>query len=242
MSDVEGIVGVNIMSDVENVVRDRLFAMQDLGYKDFQAKLMPTIEPEVIIGVRTPKLRKFAKEFSKMPEAEEFLKLLPHKYYEENNLHGFLLEMMKDYDRLIYELDRFLPYVDNWATCDLMRPKVFHRHLPQLLENIKDWIRSEHTYTIRFGLEMLMSFYLDEHFEPEYLELAASVRSEEYYVNMMTAWFFATALAKQYDAALPYIEARRLDKWTHNKAIRKSVESYRITPEQKIYLKSLKEK
>ena len=218
------------MGDLEQKVHKQLMAMQDLKYRDF------------VIGVRTPELRKFAKEFSKKPDVDEFLKILPHKYYEENNLHGFLIETIKDYDRVITELDAFLPYVDNWATCDLMRPKIFQKHLEELLGKIKEWINDDHTYTIRFGIEMLMSFYLDEQFCPEFLELVSYVQSEEYYVNMMVAWYFATALAKQYDDTLPYIEQHRLSKWTHNKAIQKAVESYRISDGQKTYLRTLKVK
>ena len=230
------------MGDLEQKVQKQLFAMQDLKYRDFQCKLMPTVASDTVIGVRTPELRKFAKEFSKKPDVDEFLKILPHKYYEENNLHGFLIETIKDYDRVITELDAFLPYVDNWATCDLMRPKIFQKHLEELLGKIKEWINDDHTYTIRFGIEMLMSFYLDEQFCPEFLELVSYVQSEEYYVNMMVAWYFATALAKQYDDTLPYIEQHRLSKWTHNKAIQKAVESYRISDGQKTYLRTLKVK
>lgn len=230
------------MSDVEANVRTRLFELQDLKYRDFQCKLMPTVDPEAVIGVRTPELRKLARGFSKTPEAAEFLKILPHKYYEENNLHGFLIEAVKDYEQIIPAIDAFLPYVDNWATCDLMSPKVFRKHLPELYEKIKDWLKSGHPYTVRFGIGMLMSFYLDEHFQPEMLDLAADVKSQEYYVNMMIAWYFATALAKQYDAAVPYIREQRLDKWTHNKAIQKAIESYRISDGQKSYLRSLKAK
>lgn len=233
---------------IEEGLQKRLFELQDLNYRKFQCKLMPTVDPETVIGVRTPELRRLAKEFSKIPgvtpeskpPAMEFLKFLPHKYYEENNIHGFLIETIKDYDWVIAELDAFLPYVDNWATCDLMSPKVFKKHLPELLDKIKDWVKSDHTYTIRFGIEMLMSFYLDDQFNPEYLELVAEVKSQEYYVNMMIAWYFATALAKQYGAALPCIEQHRLDTWTHNKAIQKAIESYRITDEQKAYLRTLK--
>lgn len=228
------------MSDMEKAVQARLFELQDLNYRDFNSKLIPTVDPATVIGVRTPELRKFAKAFAKTPEAAEFLQSLPHKYYEENNLHGFLIETMKDYDQVIAALDTFLPYVDNWATCDLMRPRVFQKHLPKLREQIKRWMASEHTYTIRFGIEMLMTFYLDEHFQTEYLDWVAGVESGEYYVNMMVAWYFATALAKQYDAALPYIQQCRLDPWTHNKAIQKAAESRRITGEQKAYLRSLK--
>lgn len=223
-------------------VRGRLFELQDLEYQKFHSKLMPTVDPGLVIGVRTPQLRKFARDFSKMPEAEEFLAILPHTYYEENNLHGFLVEAIRDYGECIEAVKRFLPYVDNWATCDLMRPKVFGKHLSELLLEIRQWIQSKETYTIRFGIEMLMTFYLDEQFEEEYPALVAQVRSQEYYVNMMIAWYFATALAKQYDAVLPYIEQQRLDKWTHNKAIQKAIESYRITEEQKAYLRTLKQK
>lgn len=218
-------------------VRRELFAMQDLKFRDFQRRLIPTVNPETVIGVRTPQLRSYARAFGRTPEAKDFMAQLPHEYFEENNLHGFLISGMKDYEACIEELDRFLPYVDNWATCDQMSPRVFKKHLPELIGEIRCWIASGETYTVRFGIGMLMSFYLDDAFSPEYLELAASVRSEEYYINMMTAWYFATALAKQYDAALPYIEQQRLDVWTHNKAIQKAVESCRITPEQKEYLK-----
>ncbi|MGE4282405.1 MAG: DNA alkylation repair protein [Clostridia bacterium] len=228
------------MSSFEEKVQNQLFELQDLKYRDFHCKLMPTVNPEAVIGVRTPELRKLAKEFSKTPESAEFLKILPHKYYEENNLHGFLIEIIKDYDQVIKAVDAFLPYVDNWATCDLMSPKAFKKHLPELFEKIKEWMKSDHTYTIRFGIEMLMSFYLDEQFEPEFLELVAFVKSDEYYVKMMIAWYFATALAKQYDSTLPFIDQYRLDKWTHNKSIQKAIESYRITDKQKIYLRALK--
>ena len=226
--------------NTEEYVREKLFEMQDLGYRDFQSKLMPNIDKENIIGVRTPELRKFAKEFSKTPEALEFTKLLPHRYYEENNLHGFIIETVKDFDDCIAAIDAFLPYVDNWATCDLMSPKVFTKNKEKLFVKIKEWLASEKTYTIRFGIEMLMSHYLDEDFSPEYLEKVSKLRSDEYYVNMMIAWYFATALAKQYDAALPYITEKRLAVWVHNKTIQKAVESYRITDEQKAFLKQLK--
>lgn len=230
------------MSNMEQTVQAQLFALQDPQYRDFHCRLMPTVDPDTVIGIRTPELRKFAKSFGKTPEAAEFLQILPHKYYEENNLHGFLIENMRDYGQVIAALDTFLPYVDNWATCDLMRPRVFRKHLPELREQIKVWMASDHTYTIRFGIEMLMTFYLDEEFQPEYLKWVAGVRSQEYYVNMMIAWYFATALAKQYDAALPYIQQRSLEPWTHNKAIQKAIESYRVTDEQKACLRSLKVK
>lgn len=224
----------------QNEIIGKLFELQDLSYKEFHSKLMPTVNPDKIIGVRTPDLRKLSKELAGTALAKEHLRSLPHQYYEEDNLHGFLIEKIKDYDKCIEELNEFLPYVDNWATCDMMSPKVFKKYLPELLEQIKAWMASEHTYMIRFGMKTLMTFYLDEEFREEYLEMVASVQSEEYYIKMMVAWFFATALAKQYEAALPYIENQKLEIWTHNKAIQKAVESYRITAEQKLYLKSLK--
>ncbi|MDQ7093247.1 DNA alkylation repair protein [Desulfosporosinus sp. PR] len=230
------------MSNIEEEIRRRLFELQDLKYKEFTCKLMPTVNPETVIGVRTPDLRKLAREFSQRPEASEFLKILPHGYYEENNLHGFLIETIRDYDAAVAAIDGFLPYIDNWATCDLISPKIFKKHLPELYEKIKVWLISNQTYTVRFGIGMLMSFYLNDAFRPEMLELVAGIRSDEYYVNMMIAWYFATALAKQYEAALPYIQAQRLEKWTHNKAIRKAVESYRIGDEAKAYLRTLKVK
>lgn len=221
-------------------VQEKLFEMQDIGYRDFHAKLMPTVDKETIIGVRTPELRKFAGVFAKSEDAKEFMKSLPHTYYEENNLHGFLIERIRDYGQCIEALDQFLPYVDNWATCDLMVPKTFKKHLSELEEKIREWMASEHTYTVRFGIGMLMRFYLDDEFQTDYLNRVAEVRSEEYYVRMMAAWYFATALAKQWDAAIPYIEEKKLDAWTHNKAIQKAIESSRITAEQKNYLKTLK--
>ena len=222
------------------VVQERLFALQDLKYRDFQAKLMPTVNKDTIIGVRTPELRKLAKELKGGEEAAEFLRTLPHEYYDENNLHGFLLCEIKDYSECVAALDAFLPQVDNWATCDLMSPKCFRRHKAELKADIRRWLASDELYTVRFGIEMLMSHFLDGDFFPESLDWVASIRSEEYYLRMMQAWYFATALAKQYDAALPYIEEHRLDDWTHNKAIQKSVESYRISDKQKEYLRSLK--
>lgn len=221
-------------------IRQGLFALKDEKYKEFQKKLIPTVDENTVIGVRTPVLRKYAKDVSGTPGAVIFMQTLPHEYYEENNLHGMLIETMKDYDECIAYLDEFLPYVDNWATCDLISPRVFKKHKDELLVKIKEWMASDRVYTIRFGMEMLMTHFLDENFKPEYLGMAADVHSEEYYVNMMIAWFFATALAKQYEASLPYIENHCMDRWTHNKTIQKAIESYRITDEQKRYLKSLK--
>ena len=221
-------------------LQKELFALQDLKYRDFHSKLLPGIDKGSIIGIRTPVLRKFAKEFSKRKEAEEFLQDLPHQYYEENNLHMMILTGIKGYDKCLEEIKKFVPYINNWATCDLPLPKCFGKHKEELLPQIREWIASDHTYTIRYGLGTLMSLYLDEDFKPEYLELAASVRSEEYYVNMMIAWYFATALAKQWEATVPYIEQRKLPQWVHRKTIQKAVESYRITSEQKTYLKSFR--
>ena len=231
-----------MLSNVKKTVQARLFELQDLKYKEFQCKLMPTINPETVIGVRTPELRKLAREFSKTPEALAFIKILPHTYYEEKNLHGFLIETIKDYEASIAAVEAFLPYIDNWATCDLISPKIYKKHLPELYEKIKVWLKSGQTYTVRFGIGMLMSFYLNDEFIPEMLDLVAGIRSEEYYINMMIAWYFATALAKQYDAALPVIQERRLEKWTYNKAIQKAIESYRVGDDVKAYLRTLKVK
>lgn len=228
------------MSAIEQQIQSRLFELQDLKYRDFHSKLMPTVPKETVIGVRTPALRKYAKELAKDPAAAEFMDILPHKYYEENNLHGFLIESMKDYGEVIAALERFLPYVDNWATCDMVSPKVFKKHRAELLGKAQEWIASGRTYTVRYGLGMLMQHFLDEDFQESYLVLAAGVSSEEYYVNMMVAWYFATALAKQWEAAIPYLEQRRLSQWIHNRTIQKAVESYRVAPEQKEYLRGLR--
>lgn len=230
------------MAGIQKEIQTRLFKLQDPNYKNFQSKLIPTVNPDTVIGVRTPALRKLARELSGEPEIGEFLKLLPHAYYEENNLHGLLIAAVRDYDTVMDLLEKFLPYVDNWATCDLISPKVFQKHRPELYGAIRRWLKSGRTYMVRFGIGMLMSFYLDDAFRPEILELVAAVRSPEYYVNMMIAWFFATALAKQYDAALPMIQNRKLEKWTHNKTIQKAIESYRIGGQQKTYLRSMKVK
>lgn len=232
------------MTAICDEVQAELFAMRDMEYRDFHARLMPTIDKEKIIGVRTPQLRKYAREFFKKyngkSELQEFLSALPHAYYDENNLHGFLIEQIRDYDSCMREVERFLPYIDNWATCDMLSPKIFAKNTKELTEAIERWLSSGETYTIRFGVNMLMRFYLDEKFDMAYPERLAAIRSEEYYVKMVIAWYFATALAKQYDAILPFIEKQSLDIWTHNKAIQKACESYRITAEQKGYLKTLK--
>ena len=221
-------------------IRQRLFELQDAAYRDFQGKLIPTVDPKRIIGVRTPALRQLAKELLKKDDYSAFLEELPHHYFDENQLHAFLLSGMKDYEQCIAHVCRFLPYVDNWATCDQMSPKIFKKHREELLCRIREWIASSEPYTIRFGVGMLMEHFLDKDFDVDYPEMVAALRSEKYYVNMMIAWYFATALAKQYEAVLPFIEGKRLDDFTHNKAIQKAVESYRITPDQKLYLKGLK--
>ena len=223
-----------------NVISEELFALQDTEYQVFQSKLMPTIPPETVIGVRTPLLRKRAKELAGTPQAESFLHDLPHRYYEENNLHAFLIEQIRDYDTALAETERFLPYINNWATCDCFCPKVFAKHKEELLIPLRRWLGSDQTYTVRYAMGMLMRYYLDEDFQPEYLAWVAGVHSEEYYLNMMRAWYFATALAKQPDAALPWLTDRRLDVWTHNKTIQKAAESYRIPPEMKQQLRELR--
>ena len=284
-----------------NEIQEKLFELQDVKYRDFMKKLIPTVDPATVIGIRTPDLRKLAAqlagredigEFSgAVPHTyiAEFLAALPHTYFEENQLHAFLISGIRDFEKCLAEVERFLPYVNNWATCDQMSPKVFKKHRQELLPAIERWIRAgavdtaqrsagavaavvdeqksvtaagaaelsvginadcvdeqkavtNTVYTVRFGIGMLMAHYLDEDFDPVYPEMVAAVRSEEYYVRMMAAWYFATALAKQYEAVLPFIEDRRLDNWTHNKAIQKAIESYRITPEQKAYLRKLKVK
>ena len=221
-------------------IQDKLFSMQDKTYQEFSRKLIPNIAPEKIIGVRTPALRQLAKEILAAGEETVFLSDLPHKYHEENQLHAFILSAIKDYELCMTYLEKFLPYVDNWATCDQMSPKVFKKHRSEFLLQIRKWLNAKDTYTVRYAIGMLMVHFLDEDFDRSYLEMVAQIRSEEYYINMMIAWYFATALAKQYEAALPYIEERRLAPWTHNKAIQKAIESRRISVEQKAYLRTLK--
>lgn len=221
-------------------LQKRLFELQDKEYKAFHQKLMPTVEPDLVIGIRTPVLRKFAKDFAKEEGAQKFLKSLPHKYYEENNLHAFLLSSEKDFDKLLKETEAFLPYIDNWATCDVFRPKVFEKNTDKLIGKIYEWIKSGKTYTVRYAAGLLLSYYLDENFKAEYAEAVSKIRSDEYYVNMMIAWYFATALAKQYDSVIGYLTEKKLDVWVHNKTIQKAVESFRILPETKDYLKTLK--
>ena len=221
-------------------IRQELFRRRDEGYRALQVKILPTVPAERIIGVRTPILRSYAKELVREGTAAAFLNDLPHAYFDEDQLHAFLLSEIKDFDRCVAAVDRFLPYVDNWATSDQLSPKCFKKHRQALLPYIERWIDSGETYPVRFGVGMLMQHYLDEAFDPRYLQIVADIRSEAYYVNMMRAWYFATALAKQYEAALPYLEQRQLDPWTHQKAIQKAVESYRVSAAQKQYLKTLR--
>ena len=225
---------------IQEEIRNGLFDLQDSQYRDFQAKLIPSASADKMIGVRTPVLRKLAKDLAKRKEIGGFLNDLPHRYFDENQLHAFIISQLKDYEQCMDEVIRFLPYIDNWATCDQLSPKMFRKHRPKLIDQIRKWIISDRTYTIRFGIGMLMEHFLDEDYDPAYPEMVACIRSDEYYVNMMIAWYFATALAKQYDSILPFIKNRRLDPWTHNKTIQKARESYRISPEQKEYLKALK--
>ena len=221
-------------------IREDLFANQDVKYRDFQSKLTPTIEANTAIGVRTPVLRKLAKYYSKRKDVDDFLADLPHKYFDENQLHAFILSEIKDFDECIGKLERFLPFVDNWATCDQMSPKCFKKNHEKLLPYLNKWIKSDDIYTVRFAIVTFMAHFLDEDFAEGYLKLVSDIKSDEYYINMAIAWYFATALAKQYDKTIPYIENKTLDVWTHNKAIQKSIESYRVTAEHKEYLKSLK--
>ena len=225
---------------ISDEIRNELFKMQDIEYRDFNSKLIPTVKKEDMIGIRTPELRKYAKKLIKSEEMEEFLHSLPHKYFDENQLHAFIISEIKDFKLCIDELINFLPYLDNWATCDQLSPKIFKKYRNDLLPHIYEWLKSDKTYTVRFGIGMLMEHFLNEDFKTEYPEMVAAVRSEEYYINMMTAWYFATALAKQYESILPFIEGNKLDTWTHNKSIQKAIESNRISAEQKNYLKGLK--
>lgn len=228
-------------------IRDQLFELQDKEYAEFQAKLTPGVSVDSIIGVRVPKLRAFAKHLikdadsdDKCCEIKEFLNTLPHKYYDENILHGILISEIRDYEQCVQKVEEFLPYVDNWAVCDGLLPKIFQKNKEKLLVKINEWVSSKHTYTCRFGIRMLMNHFLDKDFKEEYIFIPGNVISQEYYVNMMIAWFYATALAKQWDAAVKILEKKQLGAWTHNKTIQKACESYRISPEQKEYLKTLK--
>ncbi len=221
-------------------IQKQLFELQDFAFRDFNAKLIPNIDKETVIGVRTPQLKALAKELYKSGEYALFLRSLPHKYFEENQLHAFIISLIPDFETAVFELERFLPYVDNWATCDQLVPKAIAKQPERMLGKIELWLASDRVYTVRFAIGLLMRYFLDGRFWAEYLEKVASVRSEEYYINMMIAWYFATALAKQYDAALPYFQKNRLSQWTHNKAIQKARESYRVTDAHKAELKELK--
>ena len=221
-------------------ITDRLLSLADEKYKGFQSKLMPTVDKNKVIGVRTPALRAFSKELHKSGEYEDFLRDLPHRYYEEDNLHALLIDKIKDFDQCICEIESLLPYIDNWATCDMLRPKVLKKKPEKLLKYIYKWLGSDKIYTVRYGIGCLCSFYLDDNFSNEQLSSVAKIDSEEYYINMMIAWYFATALAKQYESAVPYIEKRKLPEWVHRKTIQKAIESYRISDDTKAYLRSLK--
>ena len=227
---------------MKTAVCKKLISLQDLKYRDMQIKIIPNIDPASIIGVRTPELKKIAKEMYRSGEYRSFIKKLPHDHFEENQLHAFIICEMKDPAECFDEVEHFLPYVDNWATCDQLSPKIFKKNKDELIKHIKTWIGSDRTYTVRFGVGMLMQHFLDDDYDEKYPKMVAGLRSDEYYINMMIAWYFATALAKQYESVLPYIEENKLDDWTHNKAIQKSLESFRVTDEHKKYLRSLKVK
>lgn len=224
-----------------NSVQQRLFEMQDVRYRDFNAKLIPNISKEKIIGVRTPQLRKYAKELIKTGEWKEFIHQLPHEYHEENALHGYILGTIKEeYEQVMTYIEEFLPHVDNWGVCDTICPKIFKKYPKEVYEKIKGWVKCEHEYTVRFAVVSMLQFFLDEEFQPEMLQLAADIHREEYYINMAIAWYFSFALIKQYEATLPLIESKTLDTWIQNKSIQKAIESYRISEEQKAYLRTLK--
>lgn len=225
---------------IKDEILEKLFALRDEKYGAFTARAVPNVPADRFIGVRTPDLRRLAKELAAREDAGEFLSSAPHAFFEENQLHAFMISGMKDYGGCIAAVRAFLPFVDNWATCDQMSPGPFKKHKSELPPEINNWIASDETYTVRFAIKMLMEHFLDADFDPSYPEKVAAVRSEEYYVRMMVAWYFATALAKQYDAAVLFLEERRLDPWTHNKTISKATESYRIFPEKKEYLKTLR--
>lgn len=224
------------------MIQDRLFEYQDLGYREFNSKLIPNIDKETMIGVRIPDIRKIEKSLS-IEEKEEFLLKLPHKYFEENMLHGIIISNMKEYDKVIINLEKFLPYVDNWAVCDSISPKIFKKNREKAIENVLSWIKSNHTYVCRFGIGMIMQLYLeDEYFKKSYLDKIAEIKTEDYYINMMRAWTFQVALVKQWKEAIIYIEKGLLDEFTHNKTISKSCDSYKIEKEKKEYLKTLRRK
>ena len=221
-------------------IRQNLLSLADEDYKAFQSKLMPDVDKEKVIGVRTPALRDFAKELYKAGDYEDFLRDLPHKYYEEDNLHAILIDKIRDFDLCLSETEKLLPYIDNWATCDMLRPKVFKAEPEKLYQAILRWLKSERVYTVRYAIGCLNSFYLNGNFSQEHLRLVSEIKSDEYYINMMIAWYFATALSKQYNSAIVYIEEGILPPWVHRKAIQKAVESYRISDEVKAYLRTLR--
>lgn len=221
-------------------VYERLMKYQDLEYRDFQSRIVPNIDKKNIIGVRTPQMREIVKDIYGTDEATKFIKKLPHKYYEENLIHFFLIAKIKNFDECVKEVERFLPYIDCWPVCDQSSPTVFKKHHDELLPLIKKWIDSDHIYTSRFGMRILMNEFLDTDFKEEYLEWVASKKSEDYYLKMMIAWYFATALAKQYDSTIKYIENKKLDPWVHQKTIQKAIESFRVSDEHKVYLRTLK--
>lgn len=227
-------------SEVNIMLKTQLFAMQDIKYRDFHAKLMPTVSKDRVIGIRVPVLRKFSKEFFKTERATSFLDTLPHTYFEEDNVHAFLIEQIKDFNLCIQKTEAFLPFIDNWATCDMLRPKVFKKHKKELLPYVLRWLKSDKTYTVRFGIGMLLSFYLSEDFDPSFLKEVSKIQSDEYYINMMIAWYFATALALQYEHTIPYLAEKKLPLFVHNKTIQKAIESYRLSKETKDYLRTLK--
>lgn len=223
---------------MKNDIESMLYALVDNVYRDFNSKLIPNISTEKIIGVRTPILRKMACDMVKSGEYKDFISRLPHKYFEENQLHAFIISLIKDFDIGVYEVSRFLPYIDNWATCDQMSPKVFVKNVDKLLPYIKKWIKSKHVYTVRFGVLCLMRYFLDDKFDVKYLDIVAKIKSNEYYVNMMRAWYFATAVAKHFDDVLPYLQ--KLDDWTRGRTIQKALESYRVIDVHKQKLRLLK--
>lgn len=223
-----------------NNLQKQLFALQDKDYKTFQSKLIPSVNPDTVIGIRTPELRRFARKFAETDEATVFMNDLPHTYYEENNLHAFLIETLGDFEKTAEALNVFLPYVDNWATCDMMSPKIFASQKENLLTLIEKWLTSNHVYTARFGLVMLMKYFLDEDFFSVYLEKAAAVSLDSYYTDMAKAWFFAEALIKQYETTLPYLNEKKLTDWVHNKTISKACDSFRISNEKKNVLRTLR--
>lgn len=225
---------------MKDIILTRLLAFKDEGYKNFHSKFMPTVSADTIIGVRVPDIRKLCKEIKDTPLAECFINSLPHKFYEENNLHACLIGEITDFDNAIKKVEEFLPYINNWATCDMLSVKAFKTNRQRLLPFIEKWLKSGATYTVRFGVKMLMDHFLDDEFDEKYLKMVASVKSDEYYVNMMCAWYFATALAKQYDATIPYIEKGNLPRFVHNKTISKAADSYRIDKKLKVYLKTLR--